>query len=104
MPNALQWLLQRLVKLVQTATTTLEQSYPDGAQAWQDEIARQLARYHAAALMAGANVDTLTPEMRVKVTADLAAQLRYRDASRVEGYIDRARAATAAYLESTVSS
>jgi NTE family protein len=35
---------------------------------------------------------------------DLAAQLRYRDASRVEGYIDRARAATAAYLESTVSS
>ncbi len=35
---------------------------------------------------------------------DLTAQLRYRDASRVVSYIDRARAATAAYLESTVSS
>jgi len=35
---------------------------------------------------------------------DLTAQLRYRDASRVESYIDRARRATAAYLESTVSS
>jgi NTE family protein len=35
---------------------------------------------------------------------DLAAQLRYRDASRVEMYIDRAKAATTAYLESSVSS
>jgi len=36
--------------------------------------------------------------------SDLTAQLRYRDHSRVEAYIDRARAATTAYLESTVSS
>jgi NTE family protein len=35
---------------------------------------------------------------------DLTAQLRYRDHSRVQSYIDRARAATSAYLASTVSS
>lgn len=36
--------------------------------------------------------------------SDLAAQLRYRDHSRVQSNIDRARAATTAYLASTVSS
>jgi NTE family protein len=36
--------------------------------------------------------------------SDLAAQLRYRDSSKVVAYIDRARAATAAYLESKVPS
>jgi NTE family protein len=36
--------------------------------------------------------------------SDLTAQLRYRDASLVQSYIERARIATAAYLESTVSS
>jgi hypothetical protein len=77
MPSALKWLLDRLVKLIQTATASLEQSYPDGVQAWQDEIARQLARYHAAALMAGAGVDTLSPQAQVKVTQDLATQLKF---------------------------
>ena len=77
MPNALAWLLDRLTRLIATATTALEQSYPDGVQAWQDEIARQLARYHAAALMAGANVDTLGGAARVKVTQDLATQLHF---------------------------
>lgn len=73
----LAWLLERLVRLIRAATDALETSYPDGVQAWQDEISRQLARYHAAALMAGANASTLTPAARVKVTSDLAAQLRW---------------------------
>lgn len=77
MTPALAWLLDRLTRLIATATQALEQSYPDGVAAWQAEIARQLARYHAASLMAGAGVDTLSPEARVKVTTDLAAQLRW---------------------------
>jgi NTE family protein len=35
---------------------------------------------------------------------DLTAQLRYRDSSKVDAYIDRARTATAAYLKSSVPS
>lgn len=77
MPSALRWLLLRLTRLVQTATDALEQSYPDGVAAWQAEIARQLARYHAAAIMAGAGVDTLTQPMTVAVTQDLATQLKF---------------------------
>lgn len=77
MPNALRWLLDRLTRLVRAATDALEQSYPDGVAAWQAEISRQLARYHAAALMAGAGVDTLTKPMSVAVTQDLATQLKY---------------------------
>jgi hypothetical protein len=77
MPSALDWLLVRLTRLIQAATDALEQSYPDGVESWQAEIARQLARYHAASLMAGAGVDTLTPQARVKVTQDLATQLKF---------------------------
>ncbi len=73
----LQWLLARLTKLIQAATDALETSYPQGVDAWQAEISRQLARYHAAALLAGADTQALSPEARVKVTADLAAQLRW---------------------------
>lgn len=77
MPSALQWLLARLTRLVQTATSSLEQSYPDGVAAWQQEIARQLARYHAAAMLAGAGMETLTKPQTVAVTKDLATQLKY---------------------------
>ena len=84
MPSALQWLLARLTRLVQTATNALEVSYPQGVDAWQAEISRQLARYHAAALMAGAGVDSLTKPMSVAVTSDLAAQLRWLERFGVE--------------------
>lgn len=77
MPSALQWLLDRLTRLVQTATDALEASYPDGVAAWQQEISRQLARYHAAAIMAGAGADALSTPMTVAVTQDLATQLTY---------------------------
>lgn len=77
MPSALRWLLDRLSRLVTTATDSLEAAYPDGVQAWQAELSRQLARYHAAALMAGAGVDTLTSAMTTAVTTDLATQLRF---------------------------
>ncbi len=77
MPNALQWLLERFTRLVRAATDALEASYPQGVDAWQQEIARQLARYHAASLMAGAGVDSLTQPMTVAVTQDLATQLKF---------------------------
>lgn len=80
----LRWLLDRLVALIRAATDTLEQSYPQGVAEWQQEVSRQLARYHAAALLAGANTGTLTPEARVKVTADLAAQLRWLEKFGIE--------------------
>lgn len=76
-PSALRWLLDRLTRLIATATDALEQSYPDGVDAWQQEVARQLARYHAAAIMAGADVDALTKPMTVAVTQDLATQLGF---------------------------
>lgn len=76
-PAPLDWLLQRLARLVTAATDSLEAQYPDGVQAWQQEVARQLARYHGAAMLAGAGVETLTPAMTTAVTTDLATQLRF---------------------------
>mgnify|MGYP001593501972 CR=1 FL=1 len=77
MPNSLQWLLERLTRLVRAATDALEASYPQGVAEWQQEISRQLARYHAASIMAGASVDSLTKPMTVAVTQDLATQLKF---------------------------
>lgn len=73
----LDWLLQRLSRLIATATDALEAQYPDGVAAWEQEVSRQLARYHAAAMLAGAAVDTLTPAMTTAVTRDLAIQLAF---------------------------
>ena len=76
-PAALMWLMQRLSRLIGTATDSLEQQYPGGAEAWETEVARQLARYHGAAMLAGADVAALTPAMRTAVTRDLAIQLAF---------------------------
>lgn len=76
-PSPLTWLLSRLSRLVVTATGALEADYPAGVAAWQQEVSRQLARYHAAAMLAGAGVETLTPAMTTAVTTDLATQLRF---------------------------
>lgn len=76
-PAPLAWLLERLSRLVATATDALATDYPGGVAAWQQEVSRQLARYHAAAMLAGAGVDTLTPAMRTAVTSDLASQLGF---------------------------
>lgn len=73
----LQWLLDRLTKLVRAATDALEAEYPQGVAAWQQEISRQLARYTAASYMAGAGVHVLTPDARAQVLSDLATQLKY---------------------------
>jgi len=77
MPDALRWLLDRLTRLVQTATAALEASYPDGVAEWQAEIARQIARYSAASYLAGAGADALTPAARVAITQDIATQLSF---------------------------
>jgi hypothetical protein len=75
--SSLDWLLARLSRLIATATDALEQRYPDGVHAWEQEVARQLARYHAAAIMAGAGVDTLSAPMTTAITRDLATQLSF---------------------------
>lgn len=75
--DPLNWLIDRLTRLIATATDALETSYPDGVDAWQQEISRELARYHAAAILAGAGIDDLTPAMRTQVTRDLTLQLSY---------------------------
>lgn len=82
--SSLDWLLQRLTRLVATATTALEAEYPNGVGDWQQEVKRQLARYHAAAMLAGNGAATLSPEARVKVTTDLATQLKFLDKFAVE--------------------
>lgn len=76
-PSPLTWLIARLSKLIATATDSLEAAYPDGVQAWQQEVSRQLARYHGAAMLAGGETNALTPAMETAVTTDLATQLRF---------------------------
>jgi hypothetical protein len=80
----LDWLIQRLTRLVQTATDALEASYPDGVQAWEQELSRQLARYHTAAMLAGTGTDELTPVQRTAVVTDLRTQLKYLERFGVE--------------------
>lgn len=76
-PGALDWLIARLARLIQTATDALEAAYPDGVADWEAEVGRQLARYHGAAMLAGAGVDALTPTMQTAVTRSLATQLAF---------------------------
>lgn len=85
-PNTapLDWLIQRLTRLIQTATNALEAEYPNGVEAWQEELSRQLTRYHVAAMLAGADVDTLTPAMRTAVARDVRTQLRFLERFGVE--------------------
>lgn len=73
----LDWLISRLARLVETATDALEAQYPNGVAAWEQEVSRQLARYHAAAMMAGSGVTTLTTPMTTAITRDLATQLAF---------------------------
>lgn len=77
MPSSLDFLIERLAQLIRTSTGALEEAYPDGVDSWQEEVSRQLARYHAAAMLTGANVDSLTPAMSAATQKDLAVQLRY---------------------------
>jgi hypothetical protein len=76
-PAPLDWLMARLSQLIGTATDALEAEFPDGVAAWEQEVARQLARYHAAAMLAGAGVTALTGPMTTAVTRDLAVQLAF---------------------------
>jgi len=80
----LAWLLQRLARLIAAATDALETQHPNGVGDWQQEVSRQLARYHGASYLAGADVDTLTSEARVQVLSDLATQLRFLDKFGIE--------------------
>jgi hypothetical protein len=74
---SLPFLIERLTRLIEAATDALEASYPDGVPAWQQELARQLARYSAASYMAGASVDTLSPAALAAIRRDVAVQLRF---------------------------
>jgi len=74
--SSLDWLTERLLRLVAEATGALETD-PTDVQAWQDEISRQLARYHAASYLAGSGTDTLTGPARTAVLSDLATQLKF---------------------------
>ena len=74
--SSLDWLIQRLTRLVQAATDTLERD-PTQVEAWQQELSRQLARYHAASYLAGSGAATLEGPARVKVVQDLKTQLGF---------------------------
>lgn len=75
--GSLDWLLTRLRALLAAATDAYADAYPEGADAWQAEVAAQLARYHAAAYLAGSGVATLSGPALVAVERDLAVQLAY---------------------------
>jgi hypothetical protein len=72
----LPYLIRRLTLLIQQATGALEQD-PAQVAAWQQELSRQLARYHTAAFMAGAGVDTLSAAATAAIAKDVAVQLRF---------------------------
>ncbi|KPV49202.1 hypothetical protein SE17_33965, partial [Kouleothrix aurantiaca] len=69
--GSLDWLLGRLSRLLATATDALEREYPDGVEAWQQEIGAQLARYHTAAYLAGSGAAALSDAAHTAVLADL---------------------------------
>lgn len=75
-PDRLTALIRRLARLLGTATDALERSYPDGVAQWEAEVARELARYHTAAAMAGAGAE-LSPALRTRIKRDLAVQLAF---------------------------
>lgn len=76
-PGPLPWLIRRLTRLITEATDALEARYPGGVAAWQEELSRQLARYHAASYLAGSGATALTPAAQAAVAGDVAAQLRW---------------------------
>lgn len=75
--GSLDWLLARLSRLIAAATDALARDYPAGVEAWQQEIGAQLARYHAAAYLAGSGAPTLAGPAHAAVLTDLATQLAF---------------------------
>lgn len=74
--SSLDWLIERLTQLVSEATGALENDPADVA-AWQQELSRQLARYHAASYLAGSGEATLAGPARAAVLSDLREQLKF---------------------------
>lgn len=75
--TALDRLIARLTRLISVATTALEGVYPARVDEWQQELARQLTRYHQAAALAGSGSPGLTPELTTAIKADLSGQLGF---------------------------
>lgn len=73
----LPYLIDRLTRLIRAATDALETAYPDGVDDWQQELSRQLARYHAASYLAATGDATLEGAALTAVQQDLAIQLRF---------------------------
>lgn len=74
--SSLAWLIQRLSALIAAATDTLEGDMSQVA-AWQEELSRQLARYHAASYLAGSGDATLAGPAKAAVVRDLRTQLSF---------------------------
>lgn len=74
--STLDRLIARLSQLVALATDALEAD-PAQVAAWQEELKRQLARYHQAAYLAGSGATELSTAARAAVRTDLATQLRF---------------------------
>jgi hypothetical protein len=72
---ALDRLVRRLSLLIGTATSALERD-PSQVEAWHDEVARQLRRYHLAAYLAGsgASPDVIAPHI---ISVDVSKQLQF---------------------------
>ena len=76
-------LIVRLSRLIGAATDALERD-PAQVNAWEDEVARELRRYTAAAYLSGAGVDTPGRAAEQKIAADLRAQLKFLGQFKVE--------------------
>lgn len=80
---ALDRLIRRLSVLIGTATSALEEDI-NRVPSWEQEVSRQLARYHSAAYLAGAGADDLSPAARTAVQRDLRTQLDFLSQFAVE--------------------
>jgi hypothetical protein len=76
-PRPLQWLIDRLSRLVSTATDALEQG--GSVIDWRDTVARLLTRYSAAALQAGQNGAPLDEAGKAAVVKQVQAQIGFLD-------------------------
>lgn len=69
-------LIARLTRLINAATSALEAN-PERVAEWQQEIAKQLQRYHTAAYLAGADAIEVSPVAGLLLDGYIGVQLEF---------------------------
>lgn len=82
----LDWLIQRLRRIIAAATTALEGriSESGAVDAWQSTVTDAIGRYSLAAMMTGSGDDQLSPEQLKAVKKAVQTQATFLDAFALE--------------------